>query len=48
MGQIFRAKAVGVDHRIILDDADSESGYLLLVHKVFDQRLQLTAVTIRK
>jgi hypothetical protein len=43
--QIFHAKAVGVDQPIVLDDADSESRYLLLVHEVFDQRLQLTTVT---
>ena len=44
--QIFHAKAVGVDQPIVLDDADSESWYLLLVHEVFDQRLQLITVTL--
>lgn len=43
--QIFHAKAVSVDQLIVLDDADSESRYLLLVHEVFDQRLQLITVT---
>ena len=33
------------DQPIVLDDADSESRYLLLVHEVFDQRLQLITVT---